>query len=175
MIEIGQRTKIWIGDGGNIIKYKLIEFYELVGTNVLYICDEDDRLQRCSTLICKRDTRWEDFSNKIKESLFRIDVILVGPNKFYHDIKWLINSEIKLPTIYFSNEPIPKFGIQSIKKKPSYNYNYVFYRGENREVMLPDSREYLIKSVDEDWVDSVENLKKKWLREKNLEELLNKK
>ena len=170
MIEIGQRTKVWIGEGGNSIKYKLIEFYELVGTNVLYICDVEDRGQRCSTLICKEDTKWEDFSNKIRESLFRVDVILVGPNKFYHDIKWLINSEIKLPTIYFSTQS------QTPKKKPSYDYNYVFYQFYHSLLFHPTflESELLVKNIDEDWVDSVENLKKKWLREKNLEDLLRK-
>ena len=59
-----------------------------------------------------------------------------------------------------------------------YDYGYLFFKKEQvfatlRQITSEDYQEnYFIKDLKNDWVDSIDNLKKTWIRDKKIDDLL---
>jgi hypothetical protein len=112
---------------------------------------------------------------KIMSNLFRLDIIIVSPNIYYENISELIDKEIKLPTIYLTSSNVV---VDDPRRFYSYDYGYLFFKKEEvfstlRHITSEDyQKNYLIKDLKNDWVDSVDNLKKTWIRDKKIQDLL---
>lgn len=114
---------------------------------------------------------------KIMSNLFRLDIIIVAPNIYYDKISELIDKEIKLPTIYLTSSNIV---VDDPHRLDPYDYGYLFFKKEQqvtfatlRQINIEDyEKEYFIKDLKNDWVDSVVNLKTTWIRDKKIDDLL---
>ena len=83
MIEIGHKNKIIIGNGGQFVLHTLVDFYETLGKNILYIFGDNDYPLKCNSIKVKR-YEWELAEEKIMSNLFRLDYIIVM-NNFYSE------------------------------------------------------------------------------------------
>lgn len=187
MIDIGQKNKIILGDGGAFILNELVSFYETLGKNVLYIFGEKGYPLRCNSIKVHR-YEWESLEEKIMSNLFRLDYIIVRNNFYSEKIMELISSKVKLPAFYVYDSN------SSIKNRlsiPRYDYTYYFYcdRSETqlRNKILNNKQfnasslsdifndeTHLIKDVTNDYTDSLFNLRNRWIRDKKLEDLFRK-
>ena len=48
MIEIGNKTKVVMGNGSNIVLSQLVDFYDLIGLNALYIHSDNEQPLKCN-------------------------------------------------------------------------------------------------------------------------------
>jgi len=175
MIEIGNKTKVVLGKGSGLILSSLVDFYDLIGKNVLYIYGDNNTALKCNCIKSSTRFTWEMVKDKIMSNLFRLDIIIVSPNIYYDNISELINREIKLPTIYLTNSNVV---VDDPHRLDSYDYGYLFFKKEQvfatlRQITSEDYQEnYFIKDLKNDWVDSIDNLKKTWIRDKKIDDLL---
>ncbi len=177
MIEIGNKTKVVMGSGSTYILSSLVDFYDLVGKNVLYIYSDNDTALKCNCIKSSTRFTWEMVKEKIMSNLFRLDIIIVAPNIYYDKISELIDKEIKLPTIYLTSSNVV---VDDPHRLDPYDYGYLFFKKEQqlvfttlRQMNIEDyEKEYFIKDLKNDWVDSVVNLKTTWIRDKKIDDLL---
>jgi hypothetical protein len=187
MIEIGNKNKIILGDGGVFVLNELVSFYETLGKNVLYIFGEKEYPLRCNSIKVSR-YEWESLEEKIMSNLYQLDYIIVRSNFYSDKIMELINKKIHLPAFYVYDSKNPVKNKLSISK---YDYIYQFYcdRSESQlrnvlnknkqfnasslsDIFNDDS--YFIKNVVDDWCDSLSNIRNRWVRDKKLEDLFRK-
>jgi len=177
MIEIGNKAKVVMGSGSTYILSSLVDFYDLIGKNVLYIYSDNDTALKCNCIKSSTRFTWEMVKEKIMSNLFRLDIIIVAPNIYYDKISELIDKEIKLPTIYLTSSNVV---VDDPHRLDPYDYGYLFFKKEQqlvfatlRRMNIEDyEKEYFIKDLKNDWVDSVVNLKTTWIRDKKIDDLL---
>lgn len=177
MIEIGNKAKVVMGSGSTYILSSLVDFYDLIGKNVLYIYSDNDTALKCNCIKSSTRFTWEMVKEKIMSNLFRLDIIIVSPNIYYDKISELIDKEIKLPTIYLTSSNVV---VDDPHRLDSYDYGYLFFKKEQqlvfatlRQMNIEDyEKEYFIKDLKNDCVDSVVNLKTTWIRDKKIDDLL---
>ena len=181
MIEIGHKNKIIIGNGGQFVLHTLVDFYETLGKNILYIFGDNDYTLKCNSIKVKR-YEWELAEEKIMSNLFRLDYIIVMNNFYSEKVAELINTKIKLPTFYVFKS---SKSITQKLTKSKYDYVYYFYCDDSdrqlkntmsnpltpslRDIFNEESHQ--IKDVKNDWTDSLHNVKLRWIRDKKLEDL----
>ena len=127
MIEIGNKTKVVLGKGSGLILSSLVDFYDLIGKNVLYIYGDNNTALKCNCIKSSTRFTWEMVKDKIMSNLFRLDIIIVSPNIYYDNISELINREIKLPTIYLTNSNVV---VDDTHRLDPYDYGYLFFKKE---------------------------------------------
>lgn len=180
MIEIGNKTKVVIGPGSTDMISYLIDFYELIGKNVLYIHGDNDPKQKCVSIKSSTLTSWDSVKNQIISNLFRLDIIIMSPNIYYDSIFDLIDSDIKIPTIYLTNGDIV---IREPERLNSFDYGYHFTKKTKTSIINKNGNnpysfghsieaEYYITDLKNNWTCNIVDLKTSWIRDKKLDDLL---
>jgi hypothetical protein len=174
MIEIGNKTKVVMGNGSNIVLSQLVDFYDLIGLNALYIHSDNEQPLKCNSIKSSTRYPWEKVEEKIMSNLFRLDLIIVASNIHVDKIVKLI-AQVKLPTIYLTSS---KVVVDDPHRLDAYDYGYLFYRKNNSlnfQSSIIDTdfdTDYYIKDLKNDWEDNLLNLKKSWNRDKRIDDLL---
>jgi len=175
MIEIGNRTKVVMGNGSNIILSQLVDFYDLIGLNALYIHSDNEQALKCNSIKSSTRYTWEKVEEKIMSNLFRLDLIIVTSNIHLEKIVKLIDTQVKLPTIYLTSS---KVVVDDPSRLDNYDHGYLFYRKstplnfQSININTDFDTDYYIKDLKNDWEDNLLNLKKKWNRDKRIDDLL---
>jgi hypothetical protein len=177
MIEIGNKTKVVMGNGSNIVLSQLVDFYDLIGLNALYIHSDNEQPLKCNSIKSSTRYPWEKVEEKIMSNLFRLDLIIVASNIHVEKIVKLIDTQVKLPTIYLTSVKLPKVVVDDPHRLDAYDYGYLFYRKNNslnfQSIINTDfDTDYYIKDLKNDWEDNLLNLKKSWNRDKRIDDLL---
>ena len=181
MIDIGQKNKIIIGKGGEFILHSLVDFYETLGKNVLYIIGDKNYPLKCNTIKVGR-YEWEKTEEKIMSNLFRLDYIIVRSNFYSDKIVELIDKKINIPSFYVFESTSP---ISQKSNNSKYDYIYYFHcddsynqlRSRLSNPLSPslsdifNEESHIIKDVKNNWSDSLSNIKIRWIRDKKLENL----
>ena len=173
MIEIGNKTKVVMGNGSNIVLSQLVDFYDLIGLNALYIHSDNEHALKCNSIKSSTRYPWEKVEDKIMSNLFRLDLIIVASNIHIEKIMKLIDTEIELPTIYLTSS---KIVVDDPHRLDPYDYGYLFYRKNttlNFQSIIDNDldTDYYIKDLKNDWEDNLTNLKKRWNRDKKIDDL----
>lgn len=178
MIEIGNKTKVVMGNGSSIVLSQLVDFYDLIGLNPLYIHSDNDHALKCNSIKSSTRYPWEKVEDKIMSNLFRLDLIIVASNIHMEKIVKLIDAEIKLPTIYLTSS---KVVVDDPHMLDPYDYGYLFYRKNNNplhtlnfqsSINTDFDTDYYIKDLKNNCEDNLTNLKKRWNRDKKIDDLL---
>jgi len=174
MIEIGNKTKVVMGNGSNIVLSQLVDFYDLIGLNALYIHSDNEQPLKCNSIKSSTRYPWEKVEEKIMSNLFRLDLIIVASNIHVEKIVKLIDTQVKLPTIYLTSS---KVVVDDPHRLDAYDHGYLFYRKNNslnfQSIINTDfDTDYYIKDLKNDWEDNLLNLKKSWNRDKRIDDLL---
>ncbi len=175
MIEIGNRTKVVMGNGSNIVLSQLVDFYDLIGLNALYIHSDNEQPLKCNSIKSSTRYPWEKVEEKIMSNLFRLDLIIVASNIHVEKIVKLIDTQVKLPTIYLTSS---KVVVDDPNRLDTYDYGYLFYRKstplnfQSININTDFDTDYYIKDLKNNWEDNLLNLKKRWNRDKRIDDLL---
>jgi hypothetical protein len=181
MIDITGKTQLIINENTNLSLSRLIDFYETAGLNALFLHGVYTPPMKCNSIKVDKQESWGSLKNKIMDNLFRLDILVIDQINHLKEVKILIESDIKLPTIYctFNNQSqsvntrgyISRMSKDKVNSKifSEYNNAYLFYK--QGEIGLDVDDSYWVKDLKNDWKDSFSNLKKKWIRDKKLEEL----
>ena len=182
MIEIGQKNKIIITQGGEFVLTTLIDFWETIGKNILYIYGYRDYPLKCHSIKVDR-YKWEELENKILDNLFRVDYIVIRDNPHSSKLIELVNSRIKLPYIWVvKDNSIVNSKIELYQK---FDQSYIFYADDNISIFAksltnptrPSFSEifnlesHYVKDLKNDWSENLYSIRTKWIREKKLEDL----
>lgn len=180
MIDIGHRNKIIIGKGGDFILHSLIDFYDTIGKNVLYIIGDKNYPLKCNTIKVNR-YEWEEAEEKIMSNLFRLDYIIVRSNFYSDKIFELIDKKIKLPSFHIVEGSGASNRYDMLSDKIYYFYrdgnifkNPLSFNTFNASDDIFNEDSYMIKDVKNNFIDSLHNIKVRWIRDKKLEDLFNK-
>jgi hypothetical protein len=173
MIEIGNKSKILLKNSGIYALSELVDFYDIIGMNVLYIHHQNDHALKCNNIRVEPKYTWETLKSKIVQNLFRLHIIIVSENKFSHKIEQLIDSEIHLPTIYTTRKQ-ETFKLNFEHSKNRYDNWYTFFKEDstyNFSAMPDFTTKLIIENNVQNWQIYMSDLKTKYIRNKKIENL----
>lgn len=152
---------------------KILEFYDLIGKNILYLYNEENHTSTLKSLVkCnKQKFGRSDFKDVLSQHLFRVDIIVVDTNASVQDYLTIIKDVTDLPVIFIMKsisavnfsyfEKVYVFSTQT----SSTNINF-------RSKPIRELENYLIQDLNEGWESNLYDLKIQYIRDKNLSDLL---
>ena len=186
MVELKSKNLfIKKGNGAIYTISKIIDFYDLIGLNVLYMSYKGATLGgllKCS----KRNFTPSAFSSILSENLFRVDVIIVDPPESnFNSLYFQARKLTQVPVIFVANIRDDDLDLKNPKgmKLSDFETAYLFSKGDSMSGTLQSLQlgwvsssdkleDYVVEELKEGWVSNLKNLKVQYIRDKNLRDLL---
>jgi hypothetical protein len=171
MLDIG-RTNLFLNDRGTYIISKIIDDYDLMGHNCLFLTHKNDTLQlKCASCTY---TTYDSIPDILSENLFRVNIIIVESNRKFNFLLDSIREVTDLPVIVVTDDLSYDY--------PDYKFDYIYklYRQE-RDITFPLNidgfeEEFLnssyITDVKNNWNTSLVDLRTQYTRDKKINDLL---
>ena len=171
MLDIG-RTNLFLNDRGTYIISKIIDDYDLMGHNCLFLTHKNDTLQlKCASCTY---TTYDSIPDILSENLFRVNIIIVESNRKFNFLLDSIREVTDLPVIVVTDDLSYDY--------PDYKFDYIYklYRQE-RDITFPLNidgfeEEFLnssyITDVKNNWNTSLADLRTQYIRDKKINDLL---
>lgn len=171
MLDIG-KTNLFLSDKGGSIISRIIDDYDLIGYNCLFLNRGDYSIQtKCSTI---KYNHYYDITNLLVDNLFRVDVIIIEMNYDYLNLMSMVRELTQIPVILVT-------GFHKMNYlENDFDYIYKFYR-EERDITLPFNldkmhEEFLntshIVDIKNNWDTSLSDLRTQYIRDKKINDLL---
>jgi len=160
---------------------KILEFYDLIGLNVLYMSYKDAPL---SSFInsTKRVFTSSNFEDVLKDNLFRVDIIFIDGTTMKYNLLYNLARKItSVPIIFLSSQSELKQDNVKIRLK-DFDTAYLL----SKESGIPTGKltaissltfvkgldSYLVEELNEGWKSNLKELKVQYIRDKNLRDIL---
>ena len=171
MLDIG-KTNLFLSDKGGSIISRIIDDYDLIGYNCLFLNRGDYSIQtKCSTI---KYNHYYDITNLLVDNLFRVDVIIIEMNYDYLNLMSRVRELTQIPVILVT-------GFHKMNYlENDFDYIYKFYR-EERDITFPFNldkmhEEFLntshIVDIKNNWDTSLSDLRTQYIRDKKINDLL---
>jgi hypothetical protein len=171
MLDIG-KTNLFLNDKATYVVSKLIDDYDLIGHNCLFLTHKNDTLQlKCASCTY---TTYDSIPDILSENLFRVNIIIVESNRKFNFLLDSIREVTDLPVIVVTDDLSYDY--------PDYRFDYIYklYRQE-RDITFPLNidrfeEEFLnssyITDVKNNWNTSLADLRTQYIRDKKINDLL---
>ena len=171
MLDIG-KTNLFLNDKAKYVVSKLIDDYDLMGHNCLFLTHNNDSLQlKCASCTY---TTYESIPDVLSENLFRVNIIIVESNRKFKLLLDSIREVTDLPVILVTDDLSYDY--------PVYKFDYIYklYRKERditftlnvdkfEEDFLNSS---YINDIKNEWDISLGGLRTQYIRDKKINDLL---
>ena len=169
MLDIG-KTNLFLSDKGGSIISRIIDDYDLIGHNCLFLNRGDYSIQTKSSTI--KYNHYYEIPTLLLDNLFRVDIIIVEMNYDYSSVISKIREITEIPIILVTG-----FHSMNFVDK-DFDYIYKFYR-EERDITFNINRfeeDFLnsshINDIKNDWDMSLLDLRTQYIRDKKINDLL---
>jgi hypothetical protein len=175
MLDIG-KTNLFLNDKAKYVVSKLIDDYDLMGHNCLFLTHKNDTLQlKCASCTY---TTYDSIPDVLSQNLFRVNIIVVESNRKFNFLLDSIREVTDLPVILVTDDLSYDY--------PDYKFDYIYklYRQE-RDTNLPLNLIQNINRFEEDflnnshitdvknnWNTSLSDLRTQYIRDKKINDLL---
>jgi hypothetical protein len=171
MLDIG-KTNLFLNDKATYVVSKLIDDYDLIGHNCLFLTHRNDTLQlKCASCTY---TTYDSIPDILSENLFRVNIIIVESNRKFNFLLDSIREVTDLPVIIVTDDLSYDY--------PDYKFDYIYklYRKE-RDITFPLNidkfeEDFLhsshITDVKNNWNTSLADLRTQYIRDKKINDLL---
>jgi hypothetical protein len=154
---------------------RVLEFYDLIGKNILLLKNESSNLSSW-VRFSKKDFTLSNLENVLSENLFRVNLLVVDTDKSIEETYDKIRKITEIPVIFITSIRNDDLDIKnskgSIKVK---NFDTVYVLSKNRSVSSFDSdslSDFIVESIKDEWKSNLKDLKKQYIRHQNLKDLL---
>lgn len=171
MLDIG-KTNLFLNDKVEYVVSKLIDDYDLMGHNCLFLRHTDDSLQlKCASCAY---TTYDSIPDVLSENLFRVNIIIVESNRKFNFLLDSIREVTDLPVILVTDDLSYDY--------PDYKFDYIYklYRQEidlTFPLNIDKFKENFLNSfhitdVKNNWNTSLSDLRTQYIRDKKINDLL---
>lgn len=173
MLDIG-KTNLFLNEKAKYIISKLIDDYDLMGHNCLFLTHKNDSLQlKCASCTY---TTYDSIPDVLSENLFRVNIIIVESNRKFKVLLDSIREVTDLPVILVTDDLSYDY--------PVYKFDYIYklYRKERDSFSLfplnidKFEEDFLnssyIGDIKNEWDISLGGLRTQYIRDKKINDLL---
>jgi hypothetical protein len=172
MLDIG-KTNLFLNDKAKYVVSKLIDDYDLMGHNCLFLTHKDDTLQlKCASCTY---TTYDSIPAILSDNLFRVNIIIVESNRKFNFLLDSIREVTDLPVILVTDDLSYDY--------PEYKFDYIYklYRQE-RDLTFPLNIDKFeenflnsshITDIKNNWDTSLSDLRTQYIRDKKIELIFN--
>ena len=174
MVELKSKNLFLLkGDGSMYVVPKILDFLDLIGKNIVYFHDEKTpmvSLQRFKTIEFSK----KDFPDKLKNNLFRVDIIVIESEKvkdklYYNRLRKITD----LPVLWISHSIESKFTISDFDCIYRLSKNKSNLVGKLLNFNIKENLEdYIVEDLKNGWKSNLKDLRVQYIRDKNLRDLL---
>jgi hypothetical protein len=165
---------------------KVLDFYDLIGKNILLLHHESSHTTRF--LQNSNLSSWVRFNKKsfthasldkvLTENLFRVDLLVVDFNDVLHieESYEKIRNITDIPVIFIANDNLIKD--EKAIKVTNFDTAYLLYKSRGIPTGIVTSLDsdglsnFLVESIKDGWKSNLQELKKQYIRHQNLKDLL---
>jgi hypothetical protein len=171
MLDIG-KTNLFLNNKAKYIVSKLIDDYDLMGHNCLFLTHKNDTLQlKCASCTY---TTYDSIPDVLSENLFRVNIIIVESNRKFNFLLDSIREVTDLPVILVTDDlsydyPVYKFDYVYKLYREERGINYPLNINKFEEEFLNSS---YITDVKNNWNTSLSDLRTQYIRDKKINDLL---
>jgi len=171
MLDIG-KTNLFLNDKANYVVSQLIDDYDLMGHNCLFLTHKNDSTHlKCASCTY---TTYDSIPDILSENLFRVSIIIVESNRKFNFLLDSIREVTDLPVIVVTDDLSYDY--------PDYKFDYIYklYRQE-RDITFPLNidrfeEDFLnsshISDIKNEWDMSLGDLRTQYIRDKKINDLL---
>jgi hypothetical protein len=168
MLDIG-KTNLFLNDKAKYVVSKLIDDYDLMGHNCLFLTHKNDTLQlKCASCTY---TTYDSIPDILSENLFRVDIIIVESNRKFNFLLDSIREVTDLPVIIVTDDLSYDY--------PDYKFDYIYKLERDRTFSLSMDKfeeDFLnnshISDIKNNWNMSLAGLRTQYIRDKKINDLL---
>jgi hypothetical protein len=168
MLDIG-KTNLFLNDKATYVVSKLIDDYDLIGHNCLFLTHKNDTLQlKCASCTY---TTYDSIPDILSENLFRVNIIIVESNRKFNFLLDSIREVTDLPVIIVTDDLSYDY--------PDYKFDYIYKLERDRTFSLSMDKfeeDFLnnshISDIKNNWNMSLSGLRKQYIRDKKINDLL---
>jgi len=169
MLDIG-KTNLFLNDKATYVVSKLIDDYDLIGHNCLFLTHKNDTLQlKCASCTY---TTYDSIPDVLSQNLFRVNIIIVESNRKFNFLLDSIREVTDLPVILVTDDLSYDY--------PDYRFDYIYKLERERsgfslnidkfeEDFLNNS---YISDIKNNWNMSLAGLRTQYIRDKKINDLL---
>jgi hypothetical protein len=167
MLDIG-KTNLFLNDDKYVVS-KLIDDYDLMGHNCLFLTHKNDTLQlKCASCTY---TTYDSIPDILSENLFRVNIIIVESNRKFNFLLDTIREVTDLPVIIVTDDLSYDY--------PDYKFDYIYKLERDRTFSLSMNKfeeDFLnnshISDIKNNWNMTLSGLRKQYIRDKKINDLL---
>jgi hypothetical protein len=167
MLDIG-KTNLFLNDDKYVVS-KLIDDYDLMGHNCLFLTHKNDTLQlKCASCTY---TTYDSIPDILSENLFRVNIIIVESNRKFNFLLDSIREVTDLPVIIVTDDLSYDY--------PDYKFDYIYKLERDRTFSLSMDKfeeDFLnnshISDIKNGWSMSLAGLRTQYIRDKKINDLL---
>jgi hypothetical protein len=168
MLDIG-KTNLFLNDKATYVVSKLIDDYDLMGHNCLFLTHKNDTLQlKCASCTY---TTYDSIPDILSENLFRVNIIIVESNRKFNFLLDSIREVTDLPVIIVTDDLSYDY--------PDYKFDYIYKLERDRTFSLSMDKfeeDFLnnshISDIKNNWNMSLAGLRTQYIRDKKINDLL---
>ena len=168
MLDIG-KTNLFLNDKAKYVVSKLIDDYDLMGHNCLFLTHKNDSLQlKCASCTY---TTYDSIPVILSENLFRVNIIIVESNRKFNFLLDSIREVTDLPVILVTDDLSYDY--------PDYKFDYIYKLERDLTFSLNIDNfeeEFLnnshISDIKNNWNMSLAGLRTQYIRDKKINDLL---
>ena len=176
MIELGNKNLIFKSRSSDSVVSEIINFFDLAGTNVLFISGNSNSQTSIRLNINFIHCSSSNIETNLKDNLFRVEhlfvevISLYETNKYFDEIRKLTS----IPITFIL--PVSK----SFRSSPSYHdidgYDFIYLtkrkKTDSVAILIRQTlKDYIVEDLKNNWESNLENLKISYIRNKKLEDL----
>jgi hypothetical protein len=156
---------------------KVLDFYDLIGKNILLLHHENSNLSSWVRFNKKSFTN-ASLDKVLTENLFRVDLLVVDFNDVLHieESYEKIRNITDIPVIFIANDNLIKD--EKAIKVTNFDTAYLLYKSRGIPTGIVTSLDsdglsnFLVESIKDGWKSNLQELKKQYIRHQNLKDLL---
>jgi len=176
MLELKSKNLfIKSGVGSHVVISKILEFYDLIGKNILLLHYKYS-LTSSWVKFNKQEFTTSTLKHILSEHLFRLDLIVVDVKsqgildieENYRTIRQITD----LPVIFLTDYPRHDLDMKNFDTAYILSKKSVIPTGRLTTSSLNNLEYHLIESIKEEWKSNLKELKIQYIRDKNLLDLL---
>ena len=168
MLDIG-KTNLFLNDKANYVVSQLIDDYDLMGHNCLFLTHKNDSIHlRCASCTY---TTYDSIPDILSENLFRVNIIIVESNRKFNFLLDSIREVTDLPVIIVTDDLSYDY--------PDYKFDYIYKLERDRTFSLSMDKfeeDFLnnshITDIKNNWNMSLAGLRTQYIRDKKINDLL---
>ena len=171
MLDIG-KTNLFLSENGGSIISRIIDDYDLIGHNCLFLKRDYNINPKCSTF---NYSNYNEIPSILENNLFRVDTIIIEISWDYENVLSKVRKITEIPVILVTD-------FYKMEYSQNYfDYIYRFYREETtpsrftfnldkmQQMFLENSH---INDIKNDWDMSLGDLRTQYIRDKKINDLL---